>query len=277
MTDLAKDINQLGATATWTAAVRAGESARDDRLFDDPWAAALAGPAGMDWLAQRPPGSSLSIALRTRYFDDFLQRVCAEAGLRQVVLLAAGLDTRAYRLDWPPGTRLFELDQAPVLGYKETVLQAQGAQPACDRRTIPADLTGPWEDLLLAAGYDPGQPSAWLLEGFLFYLPGEAVTGVLERALALAAPGSALGFDIINGLTLSSPLTKSWVDMQAEAGAPWTGYLDDPGGLLSQHGWQATLTPIGAPGANYGRWSLPVIPAAAPGLPHYWFVTAEKV
>jgi hypothetical protein len=92
----------------------------------------------------------------------------------------------------------------------------------------------------------------------------------------IAAPGSLIGFDIINNLTLTSPLTRSWVEMQAQSGAPWIGYLDDPQGFLTAHGWQAGLVPIGAPQANYGRWTLPVIPANAPGLPHFWYVTAEK-
>lgn len=97
----------LAGTARWTAAVRARESQREDRLLDDPWAVALAGEEGLAWLAQRPPDSVVSIVLRTRFFDDFLRRVAVEEGIRQVVLMAAGLDTRAFRLVWPEGTRLF--------------------------------------------------------------------------------------------------------------------------------------------------------------------------
>ena len=111
----------LGLTARWTAAVRNMESARSDRLFDDPYASALAGDEGMTWLAQRPPDSVTPIILRTRYYDDYLQRVSQEEHVRQVVLLAAGLDTRAFRLAWPSGTQIFELDQAAVLQYKEQV------------------------------------------------------------------------------------------------------------------------------------------------------------
>ena len=93
-------VNLVGSTAHWTAAVRAKESERPDRLFDDPWAAALAGEAGMAWLEPRTPDSLAPIVLRTRYFDDFLQRITRQSGIRQVVLLAAGLDTRAFRLSW---------------------------------------------------------------------------------------------------------------------------------------------------------------------------------
>lgn len=111
----------LAATAYWTAAVRARESVRPDRLFEDPWAAELAGQAGAAWIAQRPEASTVPIVLRTRYFDDCLTRITQQDGLRQVVLLAAGLDTRDFRLSWPAGVRLFELDQPAVLGHKECV------------------------------------------------------------------------------------------------------------------------------------------------------------
>jgi methyltransferase (TIGR00027 family) len=276
MSDQILDNPLLASTAYWTAAVRAAESAREERLFDDPWAAALAGPLGRAWIEQRQPGSTLAIVLRTRYYDDFLLRECRENGIRQVVLMAAGLDTRACRLAWPAGVRLFELDQAPVLEHKQAVLDSAGAQPACQRLVVAADLTGPWEAQLEAAGYDPKQPSAWLLEGFLFYLPNADLARLLDRAVSLACAGSFIGFDIINSLILTSPLTKSWVEMQAQSGAPWIGSLDDPRIFLEQRGWQAHLEPVGGPQSNFGRWTLPVIPAEAPGLPHLWFVTGKK-
>jgi len=164
----------LASTAQWTAAVRARERARPDRLFDDPWATELAGQPGMDWIAQRPEASTVPIVLRTRYFDDFLTRVTRQNRIRQVVLLAAGLDTRGFRLAWPAGVQLFELDQPAVLQHKERVLSAASAQPACARRIMAIDLTGPWPAALIDAGFDPHQPSVWLLEGFLFYLPNDS-------------------------------------------------------------------------------------------------------
>jgi methyltransferase (TIGR00027 family) len=266
----------LAATAFWTAAVRAHESARADRLFDDPWAAVLAGEPGESWIAQRTPESVLPIALRTRFFDDYLQRVVAEEGIRQVILVAAGLDTRAFRLKWPPGLRLFELDQTPVLAYKGEVLRAAGATPTCSRRAVAVDLLGDWTLPLVEAGFAPHEPAVWLLEGLLFYLPPQELKELLEQTLDLAAPESAIAFDAIDSLTLTSPLTKSWVQMQAEAGAPWLGTLDDPEGLLARHGWQATLTALGAPDANYGRWPYPTIPARAPDVPHLWYVMGRK-
>lgn len=266
----------LGATARWTASVRALESARDDRLFDDPWAAALAGAEGAAWMAGRPADSVLPIVLRTRFFDDFLQRVASERGIRQIVLLAAGLDTRAFRLAWPAHTRLFELDQPAVIARKERILQEAGAAPTCTRQCLPANLSDPWQEALLQAGFDPGQPSAWLLEGFLFYLPNERITSILDAVSNLAEPGSWLGFDIINPAVLTSPWTRAWVEMQAAAGAPWIGALADPVGFMAARGWNATLSQAGAPDANHGRWHLPIIPTLMPDMPHNWYVCAEK-
>jgi methyltransferase (TIGR00027 family) len=266
----------LGATAFWTASVRAMESARADRLFEDPWAAALAGEVGAAWIAQRTPDGVVAIVLRTRYFDDWLQRIVVDADLGQVVLLAAGLDTRAYRLDWPQGTQVYELDQPAVLQHKEQVLANAGARPRCERVAIAADLGEGWPEKLVAAGFDASAPAARLLEGFLFYLPNERLTGILDEVTALAAPGSWMGFDMVNGVMLTHPLTRSWVEMQAQAGAPWTGTLDDPVGFLAARGWAATLTQAGEPDANHGRWPYPIYPVMAPDLPHNWLVTARK-
>jgi methyltransferase (TIGR00027 family) len=266
----------LGATARWTAAVRARESAREDRLFYDPWAAALAGQAGEAWIEGRSEDSVAPIALRTRFFDDALQRMALQDGIRQVVLMAAGLDTRAFRLSWPAGTRLFELDQAPVLAYKERILGSAGAQPACERQTIEADLTAPWQERLVRAGFDAGRPSGWLLEGFLFYLPDDSLVRVLDEVTGMAAPGSWLGFDIVNRITLTSPWTRQWIQMQADSGAPWIGWLDDPEGFLAARGWQASLTQPGEEGINFGRWAYPVIPRAMPDMPRSWYVVARR-
>lgn len=266
----------LASTARWTAAVRAHESARVDRLFSDPWAAALAGAEGAAWMAQRTTDSVAAIILRTRFFDNFLLRVTRQHRLRQIVLLAAGLDTRAFRLAWPARTQLFELDQAPVLAYKEQILRAAGAEPACGRQTIAVDLTDPWAEPLIAAHFDPQRPTGWLLEGFLFYFANDCITQILDEVTSLAAPGSWLGFDIINSTTLTSPWTRQWIEMQAASGAPWIGALDDPAGFLAARGWKATLTHIGAPEASYGRWPYPVIPSTMPDMPHHWFVTAQK-
>lgn len=270
---------KLGATALWTASARAQESEREDRLFNDPWAAALAGPEGKAWRAQQAGGAfnTAPMVIRTRFFDDFLMHTAIEQGIRQIVILATGLDTRAFRIAWPAGTRLFELDQPEVLAYKDQVLASAGAQAACERQAIAADLTESWKEALIGRSFDPGQPSGWLVEGLLFYLENEAITGIIDAISGLSAPGSWLGFDIVNSMTLTSPITRGWIEMQAKMGAPWIGSMDDPEEFLSARGWQASLTQPGAADANFGRWTLPVIPVNMPNMPHQWYVTAQKV
>ena len=236
----------LSSTAYWTASVRSLESRRTDSLFNDPWAEALAGKTGAAWIEQRNEVSVLPIVLRTRYFDDFMQRVTAEEALRQVVLLGAGLDTRAYRLNWPQGTRYFELDQPGVLAHKSQILDQMGAKPNCLRQAIGADLNEPWQEFLLSAGFNRQLPSLWLLEGFLFYLPNESIIHLIDQVNQLSMVGSWLGFDIINSVMLTHPLTCSWVEMQAASGAPWIGTMNDPMSFLGELGWQASLSQAGA-------------------------------
>lgn len=267
----------LAVTARWIAAVRAQESRRPDRLLDDPWAAGLAGAEGEEWLHGRAGSPGLVvIAIRARFFDDFLQRVTATEGITQVVLVAAGLDTRGYRLSWPARVRVFELDQPEVLAHKQDILDSAGAKPGCARLPIGVDLAGQWTIPLLDAGFDPQAPSCWLAEGFLFYLPKDRITCILEEVTRLAPAGSRLGFDIVNTATLTHPLTRPWIDMQARLGAPWLGTLDDPARFLAERGWEATLTQPGEPGANYGRWLFPMLAPGLTGAPRNWFVTARR-
>jgi hypothetical protein len=130
------------------------------------WAAALAGQEGQAWLAQRPADSVIPIILRTRFFDDFLQRITCQDGIRQVVLVAAGLDTRAFRLTWSEQTRLFELNQPSVLQYKKEVLRSAGARPACVRQTIEVDLTSPGKKSSSRAVSTHNSPPAGCLKAF---------------------------------------------------------------------------------------------------------------
>lgn len=266
----------LGATARWTAAVRAGERLHPDPLVDDPWAEALAGPEGMAWLADRTPASVLPIVVRTRYFDDWLRGIALDGPIRQVVLVAAGLDTRAWRLPWAVGTTVFELDRGATLAAKADQLARVGAEARCTVRFVDADLAADWGPALLAAGLDPAVATAWLAEGILFYLPDPVIAHVLATLTSVSARGSRLGFDIVNGQVLTSPWTRAWIEMQAAAGAPWIGSMDDPATVLGALGWEATVTQPGEPGAGYGRWAMPVPPAAARELPHNWYVTAER-
>jgi methyltransferase (TIGR00027 family) len=276
MSDSSSSSALLATTATWTAAVRALESQRDDRLFNDPWAHDLAGASGLAWMDTKSPESVVPIVLRTRYFDDFLEHISRDLGIHQIVLLGAGYDTRAFRLQWPSGTKLFELDVSLVLERKDSILSDARATPACQRIVVSTDLTQDWSEPLIRSGFRLEQPTGWLLEGFLFYLPTETVTSLLAEVSGSSAADSWLGFDIINSVMLTSPLTRQWLEMQRLSGSPWIGVLDDPVDFLATHGWKARLTQAGQPDANHGRWTLPVIPIDYPDMPHNWFVTAQK-
>ncbi|WP_176728911.1 SAM-dependent methyltransferase [Thermogemmatispora onikobensis] len=270
----------IGYTAYMTAAVRAHESLREDRLFTDPWAAALAGAEGERRFRQLEDAGG-SIIVRTRFFDDFVQRIVNEQGIRQLVMPACGLDTRAFRLEWPPAMTVFELDQPDVLHYKEGILQAQQARPGCRRHLIPADLTETsWPTHLLEAGYDPALPAIWLVEGLLFYLPNEAIHQLLGLISKLSAPQSWLAFDAIHSAMTSSPLTRQRMERVSRLGVPWIGTIDDPVSLLASLGWQATVTSTARKGYEYNRPVYPFISSdqLTPETEklYHWLVTAVR-
>lgn len=272
------DGDAIAGTARWVAAARARETARTDRLFDDPWAAALAGSEGAEWLERMafPPGRGGSdlFAIRTRYFDDFLLRVTAEHQIHQVVILAAGMDARGFRLAWPPQTHLFELDQPQVLSLKDQILAAAGATAMCQRRAVGVDLSGPWVEALLAENFVSQQPAVWLMEGFLFYLPEPVALSLLDTVSAIASSGSWLGLDIVNRATLTSPWTKDWIESLSRAGARWQFAIDEPEELLAARGWSATVVHTGDKDANFGRWPYPVVPRSMRDVPRSLMVTA---
>jgi methyltransferase (TIGR00027 family) len=266
--------DQLAATARWVAAARAVESRRQDRLFDDRWAEALAGDPGRKWLADFDV--TAPIAVRTRFFDDFLLEAVDAPEVRQVVIVAAGMDTRAFRLPWPGGTALFELDQPEVLDLKEEILTVAGATAGGGRRAIGVDLTAEWQGALLDAGFDPRRPSAWLLEGLLVYLPKAAVLDLLNRVSALAAAGSRIGFDLVNRDMLTSPLSRRWLRFLEAAGVPWRFGADEPEQLLAARGWVSPACRSWEEVApSYGR-ALPAAPRALLGIPRSFLVTAHR-
>jgi methyltransferase (TIGR00027 family) len=271
--------NALGRTAWWTAAARARESERDDRLFDDSYAAELAGPDALEEFDRTTrnhgTGTPDLQAISTRFFDELLW-CAATDGIRQVVLAAAGLDVRAFRLPWPTETHLFELDQPEVLEYKEKRLVLTGATPACARHVVGVDLNELDADSLRGSGFDPQERSAWLLEGFLYFVPEAAVPRLLEVISQLAAPGSWLGLDVVNRDMLSSPWTRYWIESMAAAGTPWLFAIDEPEHLLARYGWTATVKQPGEKGADFGRFSYPVTPRSMPGIPRTLLVTAKR-
>jgi methyltransferase (TIGR00027 family) len=244
-------VSGVGVTALAVAAARAVESSRDEPLVDDPYAAAFveAAQAPMplptrvgelpreDTLWER---MSLFLGLRSRFFDEYFAEAWT-AGVRQVVVLAAGLDCRAFRLDWPSGTTLYEVDQPRVLEFKDQVLAGQGAHPRCVRRTIAADLRDDWAKALLDKGFDPEQPTAWLVEGLFPYVPRDGAARLLETVHSLSAPESTVAIEYVHdsNAALEDPAVGT---MLREFGFDFAALLPadphgEPGEQLSALGW----------------------------------------
>ena len=278
----------VSLTALAVAGVRARESLRADRLFDDPLAAAFlaaAGPrppapeegGGLDPAAQGAlEALATSVVIRTAYLDKHLLDA-ARAGCRQVVVLGAGLDTRAFRLAWPAGVRLFELDTPEVLDFKERVLAAVGAAPACERIALEVDLRGGWASTLRTAGLGDGEPVAWLVEGVLIYFAPAEVERLMERLGALSVPGSRV---VMAGSTRA--LVERWQEaMAGDPAAPqrslielWRSGLDeDPVAWLAGHGWDAAAVETREHAEALGR----PMPAPPDGRPSGWLIDARRV
>jgi len=208
--------SSVGATATMIAASRAMATKDPRALINDPFAEPLVRAVGLDFFVKMIDGSIdfstnenasparmqaiiNGVAVRTKYFDSYLL-AAVDAGVRQVVILASGLDARAYRLDWPPDTTVFEVDQPEVIDFKTTTLAGLGAQPTADRRTVGIDLRYDWPTALRAAGLDTEAPTAWLAEGLLIYLPPEAQDRLFDNITGLSVPGSTIATEYVPGL-----------------------------------------------------------------------------
>lgn len=211
--------SSVGATATMVAAQRA--LANREGLIDDPFAEPLVRAVGMDFFTRAMDGkidpaeledvdprfnlrrSAEGMAVRTRHFDKLFTDAI-DAGVRQAVILAAGLDARAYRLPWPEGTVVFEVDQPEVIDLKSATLADLGAQPKADRRTVAVDLRDDWPKALCENGFDRSQPTAWIAEGLLIYLPAEAQDLLFDRINELSAPGSRVATEHIPDVSMFS-------------------------------------------------------------------------
>jgi methyltransferase (TIGR00027 family) len=280
-----ESLRGVAKTALGAAVVRAHETSRQDRLFDDPYAQRFV-DAAPEAFPEEPasaedhaaPGPLAPLAplgevfyfhavIRTRFYDDYLLSAAA-SGSRQAVLLAAGLDTRALRLPWPGGMRVFELDLPEVFGFKEAVLAGCGTT-ACERAVVPVDLRGQWGDKLLAAGLDRAAPTAWLAEGLLIYLTADEAARLLTDIGQLSAPGSRLAFEQ-GDIASSALLTQArGLPAMGEYTSLWKGGLgEDAPGWLSRHGWRPTRHDRAEVAACYGR--------AAPAASGGGFVTAVR-
>ncbi|ORV14754.1 class I SAM-dependent methyltransferase [Mycobacterium celatum] len=196
----------VGVTATMVAAARAVATRSPDPLINDQFAEPLVRAVGVDFFTRMAGGEldpqdldddeakglrrfADAMAIRTEFFDRFFLDAVG-AGIRQAVILASGLDSRAYRLPWPPGTTVFEVDQPQVISFKTAALADLGAQPTADRRVVAIDLRDDWPAALTEAGFDPAQRSAWIAEGLLGYLPAAAQDRLLDQITELSVPGS---------------------------------------------------------------------------------------
>ncbi len=266
----------VAGTGLLVAAIRAMESTREDRLFTDPYADKLAGDTGRALLAaaiaETGERSTVQIVVRTRFLDDALLRAVRVAA--QVVILAAGMDARAYRLAWPDGTTVYELDQPAVIAAKGDILAED--EPRCRRVAIGVDLAGDWPAALTAAGFDPHTPTVWLIEGLLQYLDEGIVRTLFDRVHTLSAPNSTLLYDVVGKTLLESPMMAPLVRAMAEQGSPWLFGTDEPGELAERHGWSATVTDIAKPGNEWGRWFARAAPMDVPDVPRGYFVEATR-
>ena len=259
--------SSVGATATMVAAARAMVTRIDGALISDPYAEPLVRAVGVDVFTRlatgeldpsafdidddTSPGMARMVdnmAVRTKFFDDFFIDATA-AGIRQVVILASGLDSRAYRLQWPAGTVVYEVDQPQVIAFKTQALADIGAEPTAHRRVVAIDLRSDWPAALTAAGFDPDQPTAWSAEGLLGYLPPEAQDRLLDTITRLSAPGSWLATesappidqtDVDDAIEKMQLAAQRWREHGYDldwANLVYLGDRNEPADYLTERGW----------------------------------------
>jgi methyltransferase (TIGR00027 family) len=220
----------VGATATWIAAQRALACAAG--LIDDPFAAPLVRAVGIDAYTRLvngeiqksddnefdPDRMARGMSVRTRFYDQHFVDA-TRSGIRQAIILAAGLDARAYRLPWSEGTVVYEVDLPDVIDFKTSTLRKLGAEPTAERRTVAVDLRDDWPTALRDAGFDPQAPSAWSAEGLLIYLPPEAQDGLFDNVTALSAAGSEVFCEFVPDTRIfTDPRYRSHHDRLSELG-----------------------------------------------------------
>lgn len=272
--------SSVGATATMVATARALASGEPDPLIDDPFAAPLVRAVGVDFftrvvdgavdLAAVDDGSARMLievmAVRTKFFDDFFVESTA-AGVRQCVILASGLDSRAFRLPWPTGTIVFEIDQPDVISFKTQVMRDLGAEPTANRRTVAVDLRQDWPAALVEAGFDPNIPTAWSAEGLLMYLPPDAQDRLFDNITAVSARSSRLATEYhpdAGGMTTRTALSDLWQQQGLDLNLQDLWYTDQRspvGDYLQRHGWSVNTRTRPEVFAGYGR----DYPDSAPG------------
>ncbi len=253
--------SSVGATATAVAASRAMASQNPDALLHDPWADPLVRAVGVNTFVKLIDGEiehgddpllnrramNEQIAVRTRYFDEFFMRA-TESGIRQAVILASGLDTRAYRLPWPAGTKVFEIDQPQVIAFKTGTLADLGAEPTAERTTVAIDLRDDWPAALVDGGFDPQQPTAWSAEGLLVYLPPDAQDRLFDNIAALSAPGSRIATEHMDMRDVPADWAERLTERSQRIGSNinlaelfYTGDRNPAADYLGEHGWRTDI------------------------------------
>lgn len=275
----------VGSTAVMVAAIRAFEAEQPGALIHDPYAKLLVNNAGANifWEHLLDPAIAAKLesvdpevaahlqymrnyhAVRTHFFDTYFTDAVAD-GIRQMVILASGLDSRAYRLNWPADTTVYEIDQPAVLEYKSTTLTENGVTPLADRRGVAVDLRKDWPAALRAKGFDPSARTAWLAEGLLMYLPAEAQDGLFGRIGQLSSPGSQISAETALSDTENrrQEIRERLKKVANEIGLEHTldigelVYRDEHragvADWLNNHGWRATGRNAVDEMRRLGRW-----------------------
>jgi methyltransferase (TIGR00027 family) len=265
--------SSVGATATMVAAARAMATTAENPLINDPFADPLVRAVGVDFFTRLVTGElrpedldtnsesvgmqrmTDNMAVRTKFFDDFFL-TAGGAGIRQVVILASGLDARAYRLAWPAGTTVYEIDQPEVIEFKTKTLAELDAEPTAKRRTVAMDLRYDWPSALIEEGFDPNQPTAWSAEGLLGYLPPAAQDRLLDTITELSAPGSRIALESVpnvnpedheKAIERMRDASERWRDHGFDLDFAELVYLGDrneAAAYLGDHGWELTRNSV---------------------------------
>jgi methyltransferase (TIGR00027 family) len=283
----------VGSTALFVAATRALEAQRDEPLALDPYAEVFVRAVGGVWsdlLDGKAPDHQLAspdfgVAFRafqggrTRYFDNYFHDA-ADAGVRQIVILAAGLDSRGYRLPWPDGTVIYELDQPQVQEFKREVLAEHGDRPTAERREIAVDLRDDWPQALRDSGFDPTRPSAWIAEGLLIYLKGTAQDKLFSGIDALAAPGSYVAVE--DSAPMDPAALVAAREAERAAGREGTFFSliyneqhQPAADWFTARGWRAVATPLRTYLRDLGR-PIPSLDSENPMIGDVSLVSAVK-
>ncbi|HTY35102.1 class I SAM-dependent methyltransferase [Mycobacterium sp.] len=298
----------VGATALGVASARAAETRSENPLIEDPFAQVFLDAVGdgvWNWhsapalppeVIEAEPELPLQMqsmvgymASRTAFFDQFFLDA-TKAGIRQAVILAAGLDARSWRLPWPDGTSVYELDQPRVLEFKLSTLTEHGARPACNRVAVAVDLRQDWPAALRRAGFDPSAPSVWSAEGLMPYLPAAAQKLLFERIQELTAAGSRVAVEALGPKFLDPEfrarrrermerIRALMAKVDPDREIPRTDELwyfeerEDVGDWFRRHGWDVTVTPSDELMAGYGRKAPKEVEDEVPGN---LFVVAER-